>query len=93
MKLCIPIAIYFIIGICYGQDCKCEPGFIPKTNSEGNTQCSGLLKKIIQPCGMPGEIPCKCTSASGVVYDNEGRWCANFTNGEQTTKWRCENEQ
>lgn len=93
MKLIVSIAAYCIFSMCYGQDCKCEYGFIPRTNNDAEIQCYGLLKKIIQPCGMLGDTPCNCTSASGVVYDNEGRWCANFSNGEQTKKWHCENEQ
>lgn len=92
MKLYIILIAFCIITLCKSQDCKCGPGFIPKTDQDGKTQCHGLLRKIVVPCDMPEEEPCKCTEASGIVYDDEGRWCVKYTHGEEQKKWACESE-
>lgn len=93
MNIITYMIVLYALRICSTEDCKCGPGFLPKTDNNNKTQCHGLLKKIIVPCNMPDEEPCKCTDATSIVYNDDGRWCAKFHIGEEDKKWPCENDK
>lgn len=93
MKLPVFVIVFCILGICKSDDCYCEPGFIARMDSNDVFFCFGMLKKIMLPCNTLQEEPCKCTGASGILINHQGSWCANYTNGQQKRKWRCENRK
>lgn len=89
MKLFFFIFFMCLLIVCRSRDCKCGIGYIPH-DDHGETKCYGLLTQTIESCNMTEEEPCKCTNASGVVHNDEGRWCAKFGNGVTDQKWPCE---
>lgn len=75
------------------HNCRCNQGFTAKVDNEGKAGCWGIYLKVIFPCNMTQAPSCKCTGATGIVYDEQGIWCSKKENGKDLANWRCENNE
>lgn len=91
----LSIIIFFALTAADEKEtCKCQPGFEPKQNKDGEWRCAGKLLKIIEPCNLPRSPQCKCSGgANGVLTDATGVHCIISENGVEKKRWDCDNKE
>ncbi|KAJ8934220.1 hypothetical protein NQ314_013498 [Rhamnusium bicolor] len=76
------------------SDCKCHVGYEAKKEESGAVKCYGIYIKAILPCNLPRRPRCVCSSTvTGIIHDDTGTWCGEFSKGREIRRWACENKE